>query len=118
MDFISKLAALVPAPRIHLSRYHGIFASHTKNREQFINQQKKTESTDNKTEKQKMIAMNWAMRLRRAFDIDITQCEACGGSVKVIAAIEDPVVIEKILKSRNPKPSNQILLPISRAPPA
>jgi hypothetical protein len=59
----------------------------------------------------------WAMRLKRAFNIDITLCEACGGPVKVIASIEDPAVIEKILKSIKPS-NNQLFFPISRAPPA
>ncbi|WP_238157879.1 transposase [Klebsiella pneumoniae] len=26
MDFIAKLAALVPPPRAHLTRFHGVFA--------------------------------------------------------------------------------------------
>jgi hypothetical protein len=29
LDFISKLAALVPVPRVNLTRYHGIFAHQT-----------------------------------------------------------------------------------------
>jgi hypothetical protein len=77
----------------------------------------KTESTDKRTEKEKIVAMRWAMRLKRAFNIDVTLCEACGGPVKVIASIEDSAVIEKILKSIKPY-NDQILLPISRAPPA
>ena len=32
------------------------------------------------------------------FGIDIEICEQCGGKVKVLAAIEEPSVIEKILK--------------------
>jgi hypothetical protein len=31
------------------------------------------------------------------FHIDIESCERCGGAVKIIACIEDPLVIEKIL---------------------
>jgi hypothetical protein len=31
-------------------------------------------------------------------DIDIEKCERCGGHVKVVSCIEDPEVIEKILK--------------------
>lgn len=31
------------------------------------------------------------------FHIDIETCIACGGAVRVIVCIEDPVVIEKIL---------------------
>jgi len=40
--------------------------------------------------------MTWAQRLKRVFDIDIETCPACGGAVKVIACIEDPVVIKRI----------------------
>ena len=28
LDFLARLAALVPPPRIHLTRYHGVFAPH------------------------------------------------------------------------------------------
>ena len=41
--------------------------------------------------------MTWAQRLKRVFNIDIEICKSCGGRVKIIAYIEDPVVIEKIL---------------------
>ena len=33
-----------------------------------------------------------------AIRIEIEKCEKCGGRVKIIASIEDPEVIEKILK--------------------
>jgi hypothetical protein len=42
--------------------------------------------------------MTWAQRLKRVFSIEIEKCDKCGGKVKIIAAIEDPDVIEKILK--------------------
>ncbi|WP_409179244.1 hypothetical protein [Enterobacter hormaechei] len=45
--------------------------------------------------------MTWMQRLKRVFNIDIEVCEHCGGHVKVIASIEDPKVIEQILKHRN-----------------
>ncbi len=41
--------------------------------------------------------MTWAQRLKRVFWIDIETFQHCGGAVRVIASIEDPVVIEKIL---------------------
>ena len=34
---------------------------------------------------------------RCSFDIDIEQCQ-CGGKLKLVAVIEEPAVIEKILK--------------------
>ena len=32
LDFISRLAALVPKPRVNLTRFHGVFAPHSKYR--------------------------------------------------------------------------------------
>jgi hypothetical protein len=34
---------------------------------------------------------------RRVFAVDIEACLRCGGQLKVIASIEDPPVIERIL---------------------
>ena len=64
--------------------------------------------------------MTWAQRLKRVFNIDIATCRECGGAVKVIACIEDPVIIRKILSHLDQyAPSAEtIQLPPSRAPPA
>ena len=37
--------------------------------------------------------MMWAQRLKHVFNIDIEICNSCGGNVKIIACIKDPVVI-------------------------
>ena len=54
-------------------------------------------------------------------DIDIEVCGHCGGSVKVIAYIEDQNVIDSILAHLREKeqdsPTLSHLLPPSRAPP-
>jgi hypothetical protein len=62
----------------------------------------------------------WAQRLKRVFNIDIETCSECGGNVKIIASIEDPVVIRKILAHLDQNVSLQQVtcLPESRAPPA
>src|SRR5262245_24594161 len=41
--------------------------------------------------------MSWARLLKRVFDIDVEHCPNCGGALKIIAAIDDPPVIAKIL---------------------
>jgi hypothetical protein len=30
LDFLARLAALVPKPRVYLTRYHGVFAPHSR----------------------------------------------------------------------------------------
>ena len=41
--------------------------------------------------------MTWAERLRRVFNIDVSRCELCGGTVRIIACIENPDLIRRIL---------------------
>ena len=43
------------------------------------------------------VRMNWAKLLKRVFEIDMEHCPTCGGDLKIIAAILDQPVIEKIL---------------------
>ena len=43
------------------------------------------------------VRMGWARLLERVFGIDIEHCPQCGGDLKIIAAIEEPAVIVKIL---------------------
>ena len=53
------------------------------------------------------------------FKIDIETCEHCGGAVKVIASIEDPSVIKKILDhlARRAEATTPVFRPFARAPP-
>jgi len=66
------------------------------------------------------LAITWAKRLKRVFHIDIETCSECGGAVKAIASIEDPVVIKKILAHLKEiiAPAGLDLLPPCRGPPA
>ena len=126
LDFIAKLAALVPKPRVNLTRFHGVFAPNSKHRVQVTPAKRGKGSTpkapdeaQDRTPAERRAAMTWAQRLKRVFNIDVQTCRACGGAVKVIACIEDAVVIEKILTHLNEKalPIQAPLLPESRAPP-
>ena len=40
--------------------------------------------------------MRWARLLKRVFAIDVERCD-CGGQLKILAAIEEPVLIVRIL---------------------
>jgi hypothetical protein len=60
----------------------------------------------------------WAQRLKRVFNIDIETCSECGGDMRIIASIEDPVVIRKILAHLGKAAlAGTPLLPRCRAPP-
>ena len=126
LDFIARLAALIPKPRVNLTRFHGVFASNSKHRglitPSMRGKGRRSGSADDQLDKspsELRASMTWAQRLKRVFNIDIETCRECGGSVKVIACIEDPVVIKKILDYLNEKggASAKAILPGGRAPP-
>ena len=80
---------------------------------------KTTNEAPDRTPAERHVAMSWAQRLKRVFNIDITTCQACGGTMKVIAAIEDPAVIRKILDHLGHNASTTVptSFPQPRAPP-
>jgi len=82
---------------------------------------KKCHSVDDtdQTPAEKRASMTWARRLKRVFNIDVEICNECGGDVRIIANIEDPIVIGKILTHLDGKASSGVtaLLPECRAPP-
>jgi len=119
LDFISKLAALVPSPRVNLTRFYGVFAPNSSCRARIIIRKKSKTTLENETqtEGEKRRAMTWSARLKRAFNLDIKTCQACGGVVKIIGCIEDPIVISKILNHLQRK-QTEFILPVTRAPPA
>jgi hypothetical protein len=41
--------------------------------------------------------MSWARQLTRVFGVEIECCARCGGQLKIIASIEEPQLIAKIL---------------------
>ena len=87
LEFIGRLAALVPKPRVNLTRFHGVFSSNSKLRKQVVPQ---PPAEREQRQKHKAYSMTWAQRLKRVFAIEIEKCEKCGGPVRIIAAIEDP----------------------------
>ena len=118
---MARLAALVPTPRVNLTRYHGVFAPNHRLREQGTparRGRRKTEAAGDPPPA-RHVSMTWAQRLKRVFKIDIETCTHCGGAVKVIASIEDPAVIKKILDhlDRRPTPGMPAFRPFARAPP-
>ena len=118
-DFIAKLAALVPAPRVHLTRFHGILAPAAKWRPLIIptpivepdilssagplpapesgegsEASIPEEATPNRPHSRRNYT--WARLMMRVFQLDVLQCE-CGGRLRILASIHPPDTTRKIL---------------------
>jgi hypothetical protein len=103
LEFVEKLAALVPQPRIHLTRYFGCLAPHAKIRSEIV--PKKEPEPDSTPAASAAVPdkppavrrIGWAELLARVFLIDMKHCPKCGGDLKAIAAILEIGAIRKIL---------------------
>jgi hypothetical protein len=74
LDFIARLAALVPKPRVNLTRFHGVFAPNSKHRALVTpakrgkgNKPKTSVESQDQTPAERRAAMTWAQRLKRVF---------------------------------------------------
>ncbi len=124
LDFMARLAALVPKPHVNLTRFHGVFAPNSKLRALITpagrgkGSRMAVEDSDDRSFAERHMAMSWAQRLKRVFNIDIEICEQCQGPVKVIACVEDPVAIRQILDHlAATEAAKQALQPPGRGPP-
>ena len=101
LELIEKLVALIPEPRMHLTRYHGVFAPNHRLRDKIVPKPPELVTTDEKAKPRDPRKLSWAELLKRVFQLDLTTCPDCGGVLKFIAAITEQAVIEKILTSLN-----------------
>ncbi|KIQ97352.1 transposase InsA [Lysobacter sp. A03] len=130
VEFIAKLVALVPPPRAHLTRFHGVFAPNVKLRTQLkpsvhgkclpTDEESTAANSDHRSPDEKRRSMTWAQRLKRVLNINVSTCGHCGGAVRIVASIEEPTSIRVILAHF---PKHRALekahyRPAARAPPA
>jgi hypothetical protein len=104
LALIARLAALVPAPKRHLTGYFGVLSSHSSLRSQCV-PAPVPESTPEEEEKSSRTLprtlplshyISWSQLLRRTFEID-TICPRCKSPLRLIALIETEDTIKKIL---------------------
>ena len=100
---MQRLAALVPRPRLRLIRLHGVLAPNAKLRVKVVPQGPERTAQaappaecDANCAHNRPVRLSWARLLDRVFEIDMEHGPNCGGELKVIAAILEQPVVEKI----------------------
>ena len=109
--FLRRLFAIIPPPRWHLTRYHGILSGHHRLRRKLAALLPKppeliagTSANDISSEAvfEKLpdagAKLSYATLLSRVFASDIGACQHCGGKLRLIACIDEPDAITKILR--------------------
>ena len=104
LAFMQRLAALVPRPRLHLIRFHGVLAPNAKLRALVVPQEPEPPAQEAKPAEceagcahHRPVRLSGAKLLKRVFEFDLAHGPNCGGALKISAAILEQPVIEKIL---------------------
>ena len=102
VEFLQKLAILIPPPHKNLTRYFGVFAPAHRCRADVVAIGRETAALDQETTSvdespMRKRGLPWAELLRRVFAIDILKCDQCGGDMKIIAIIPASEATEAIL---------------------
>ena len=114
VEFLARMAVLVPRPRINLILYHGVLAPRAAWRADVVRRQTSAEGGDAEvkdsapepareadpaeTARRRARGQNWASLMSRTFGIDVLACPRCGGRLRLIALIEKAAVIDRILR--------------------
>ena len=107
-ELLERLTALTPRPRIHLILYHGLLAPRAAWRSlvvEFGTTSSPADSGANDDAEEHSDAVTcrhggnylWAELMRRSLRFDVLACPRCGGRLTLIALIDDPAVIRRML---------------------
>ena len=104
LEFMQRLATLVPRPTLHLIRFHGVLAPNAKLRALVVPQEPEPPAQaappaecEASCAHHLPVRLRWAKLLKRVFARDLEHCPNCGGELKIIAAILEAPVIERFL---------------------
>jgi hypothetical protein len=112
-QLLKRLCPLVVRPKLHLTRFFGVFAPHSKARADVVPQpapcpppSAPPTPVEGTLDFANVLLpaptppppprLNWAALLRRTFDFDVFDCP-CGGRRRVLAFIDSPALARKIL---------------------
>ena len=98
LELIEKLSVLIPAPRFHLLRFHGLLAPHATGRAQIIpsgrdavdqdggpaGAGRRSGAAEGTLPSSGSLGLSWATLLKRVFALDVLLCPRCGGRRRIV----------------------------------
>ena len=111
-EFLERLAAITPRPRINLVLYYGVLAPRAGRRAAIVGESAATahggadraregsgaRANAERCPTSEPAAPSWAALMRRAFGFDVLACPRCGHGMRLIALLEQAEVIRRILR--------------------
>ena len=93
LELIERLVPLIPPPRTHQVRYHGVLASGSSLRSFVVPRGAPRQHP------RQCRNYSWAELMARAFEMDVLECPNCSGPMRLVATIMERDIIRAILRS-------------------
>jgi hypothetical protein len=109
IELLERPATLTPRPRINLVLYYGVLGGHAAWRARLSRREATEPSHDIAAARDthsdvaataspaSRSNLRWAQLMARSFGFDVLHCARCGGHFRLIALIDDPRVIRRLL---------------------
>ena len=118
LEFMERLVSLIPPPRLHMIRYHGVFAPNSKWRKEVVSKTAVVSEDHNNANDEGAChhghsrrLLGWAQLMHRLFEIDVLQCPKCKGRMQRIAFITERSVIRKMLRASSLPADSPVIAP-------
>jgi len=120
LKWLRLLLNHVPDKYEHLVRYYGYYSNRSRGARRLArcNTEDQATTVIDDTPPDWRRKVNWARLIQKVYEVDPLECPHCGATLRIIALIDEPVVIERILKhlkARDPGPAT--IQPSGRDPP-
>jgi Putative transposase len=103
IEFIDRIATLIPIPYRHRRHYFGVFAPNSPLRKQIVANAKRhpdvfvSPPLKLLSEKVRKVSLDWATLIARIYEVNPLICSTCGGRVKIVGFVTHRAEILRIL---------------------
>jgi hypothetical protein len=123
-ELIEKLIPLIPRPRAHVIRYHGILGPAAKDRHKIVPRSGPIQYGREPSQPEphqidaspRLNRLPWAVTLQRVFLVDVLECPKCKGRMEILAVVTKPASVRRYLEGMG-LPSEAPRAHAARPPP-
>jgi hypothetical protein len=97
-DWLAALTAHIPNAGEHLVRYYGWYSNVSRGKRRKAQGEEPATIEEFNEVSASAAKRAWARLIKQVYEVDPLVCPQCAGAMRIIAFIEQPAVIEKILR--------------------
>ena len=108
LEFLAALSRLIPPPRVHRHRYHGVLAPNARLHARVVALGRTEGEGDEPPDRSPALTpqtprnvaarSRWARLLARIHEVFLLQCPACGADLRILAFLTEPEPVQAILR--------------------